>query len=132
VSDGPPAAPWLDEGERARILVVEEHPRLRRLLHTVLSGAQHAVDLAPSAEAALRCLAGATYDLVIVDLGSRAHGGPRLAATLRAAQPGLAVVLLTDRCPTAPQPGIDAVVGKPFSPAELRALVARTLAQPGR
>jgi len=125
----------MSDTPQARILVVEEHPRLRQLLHIVLSRAQHAVDLAASPEAAMRRLATAVYDLAIVDAdanGSRAATGPRVADALRTAQPGLAVVLLTNCYQTAPQPGVDAVVAKPFTPTQLRTVVAHTLAPAGR
>jgi two-component system phosphate regulon response regulator OmpR len=122
----PEAAP-----EGARILVVEDQPKLRQLLHAVLTRAQHSVDAVPSAEEARRYLAATEYDVIISDDGALGH--PPFGA-VRSSQPGAGLVLIAswDSDLTLPPgaPGsIDAVVRKPFSATDIRQVVERVVAQ---
>jgi signal transduction histidine kinase/ActR/RegA family two-component response regulator len=64
----PVAAAAPAPARRARVLVVDDEPRLRRLLVEVLRGGGHDVEEAATGQEALSRLQNGTYDCVIMDL----------------------------------------------------------------
>ena len=120
-----------------RVLVVEDDPSLGPLLARGLRQHHHAVDLAPSFEAATEAAAGTAYDLVCLDLGLPDGDGLDLCQRLRSAD-GLRrprrILALTARDAVASRiagldAGADDYLTKPFDfdelVARLRALDRR-------
>jgi PAS domain S-box-containing protein len=120
---------------RARVLVVDDEPMVRRLVQVILGG-ESEVDLAASAAEALERLLGpVSYDLVLCDLMMPEMSGAELCRRLEAERPEAArrIVYMTGGAVTesldshleeTARPRLD----KPFTPSELRTFVRRHLA----
>jgi CheY-like chemotaxis protein len=114
-----------------RVLAVDDEPKLTAMIAMMLTPQGHKVVQAASAEAALRLLdENGPFDLVISDvsMGSGMSGWD-LAERIRARWPGLALALSTGwgaqiDPEEAQRRGIVFILAKPFSMADLRALVA--------
>ena len=121
------------------LLLVEDDPRLRRVLRRLLEDDRHVVEVAPDGETALE-LAAATagIETVILDVGLPGISGLEVAARLRRDNRPLAILMLTARDTvndrvTGLDAGADDYLVKPFAyeelAARLRALARR--AEPG-
>lgn len=103
----------------ARVLLVEDHAQLRRILTTTLVASGYQVTAAESGDAALILLKGGLQiDTLLSDI--RMPGkidGKQLAEWLRAARPSVAILLQTGYSDV--QTGSFAVLRKPFTPEEL-------------
>jgi two-component system OmpR family response regulator/two-component system response regulator QseB len=121
-----------------RVLVVEDHEDLARLVGEILQAEGWAVDLVQSLEEAEGLLAAFPYDLVVLDLTLPDGDGMDLLRSLRGRGEGVPVLILTardalrDRVRGLESGGDDYVV-KPFHPEELlaraRALLRRASGQ---
>jgi DNA-binding response OmpR family regulator len=110
-----------------RVLVVEDDPSLGPLLVRGLRRHHHAVDLAPTFEAATEAAVATTFDIVCLDLGLPDGDGLDLCRRLRAAD-GLCrprrIIALTARDAVASRvagldAGADDYLTKPFAFEEL-------------
>lgn len=111
-----------------RLLVVEDDLVIGAALRAGLSGSGHDVAWAKTGADATLALQGASYDLVLLDLGLPDVDGLDLCQRIRTDQPGSVIVILT-----AHDEEIDVVLGleagaddyltKPFRLAELLARV---------
>jgi CheY-like chemotaxis protein len=134
-----PEAPTATEPEGATaitgtVLLVEDERVVRELAGRALAAAGHTVlEAAGGAEALV--LAGGypgTIDLLLTDVVMPRIGGRELAERLTAARPGLRVLFTsgyTDDDVWRSDGGATTFIGKPFTPASLRAKVAELLAQ---
>ena len=111
-----------------RVLVVEDDPTLRRVIELVLDARGYAVDQACHGKAALDCMAELPPDVVVADLRMPLMDGHELLERMRA-QPALEaipVILLTGNLEAARAGlGADAVLTKPFEPADLITTIAK-------
>jgi PAS domain S-box-containing protein len=118
-------------GQRAgaiRVLVAEDHPVNRQLVQEQLDRLGYAADFAANGNEALLQFARHTYDAVLTDLSMPGLDGYGLASRLRAQGATVPIIALTahatleahQRCADA---GIDHVLNKPFSLAELDAAI---------
>jgi len=111
-----------------RILVVEDEPGLREGLLDLLRGDGHSVEAcADGASAATRGLAE-PFDLVLLDLMLPRLDGIEVCRRLRAARPGMPILMLTARGSEDDKvrglgEGADDYVTKPFGARELLARV---------
>jgi two-component system response regulator GlrR len=80
---------------KARILVVDPDPALRRVLVTRLGAANYAVDTAGDAQAALDACVRSRPNLVITDLQLQDMDGLAFLKELKARWPQLTVIILT-------------------------------------
>ncbi len=117
------------------LLLVEDDPRLRRVLRRLLEDDRHVVEVAPDGETALE-LAAATdgIEAVILDIGLPDMSGLDVAARLRRDGHELAILMLTARDTVHDRvagldAGADDYLVKPFAyeelAARLRALARR-------
>lgn len=111
------------------LLVVEDDPRLGRLLSRLFSNDRHVVDLATTGQDAIELLdANAGFDTVILDIGLPGIDGFEVARRIRATGSRIPILLLTardglsDRV-TGLDAGADDYVVKPFAYEELAARV---------
>jgi two-component system response regulator MprA len=122
------------------ILVVEDDPRLGRLLARMLQEERHLVELTTSGEEALEIAeAGSGIDAVVLDIGLPDIPGTEVARRLRATGSRLPILMLTaldaieDRVKGL-DAGADDYLVKPFAfqelSARLRALARRVSAGP--
>jgi DNA-binding NtrC family response regulator len=117
---------------RARILVVDDEPSIRKVLQAHLARDGHAVDVAEDGAVAIERLGADPFDLVISDLKMPVLGGLELLAHVRAHMPGLPLIVITahgtvDSAVEALKLGAHDYITKPFDLAELRAAVDKAL-----
>lgn len=115
-----------------RILVVDDDEKITRMLRRGLTLEGHAVDAACDGQQALRLIAQAAYDLVILDVMMSGPDGLEVCRRLRAAGEGLPVLMLTARDAVADRvsgldAGADDYLIKPFAYEELLARVRALL-----
>lgn len=113
-----------------RILVVEDEASLRDGLVDLLGGDGHDVTAVGDGLAAVEAGLAAPYDVVLLDLMLPRLDGIEVCRRLRAARPGMPILMLTARASENDQvaglgEGADDYVIKPFS---ARALLARVRA----
>jgi DNA-binding response OmpR family regulator len=114
----------------ARILVVDDNERVRRLVLMTLMTAGHEVLEAPEAIAAWQAMIAHRPDVVILDVTMPAVSGLDLCRAMRADPQLVAVpvIVLTGRglpedARAASDAGADRFFAKPFSPKDLLAAV---------
>ena len=109
------------------LLVVEDDPRLGRLLVRLLQEERHLVELTASGEEAIEIAeAGSGIDAMILDIGLPDIPGTQVAARLRRAGSRLPILMLTARDAVEDRvkgldAGADDYLVKPFAFAELSA-----------
>jgi DNA-binding response OmpR family regulator len=116
---------------RARILVVEDEPRLAEILRLYLRREGHAVTVVGDGPSAIEALDAEPVDLVVLDLMLPGLGGEAVLAAIR--DRGDTPVLIAsakrsdlDRI-AGLRSGADDYLAKPFNPNELTARVAAIL-----
>jgi two-component system, OmpR family, phosphate regulon response regulator OmpR len=115
-----------------KLLVVDDDPKLRDLLHRYLTEQQFEVALAPDGGAMNRLLQKERFDLVILDLMLPGEDGLSIVRRLRGANDRTPVIMLTakgddvDRI-VGLEMGADDYVPKPFNPRELLARIHAVL-----
>jgi two-component system response regulator HydG len=117
----------------ARILVVDDHPAMGRLLAEQLGEAGYVVDSAGGGKEALRRVRGEVPDLVITDLRMEDVDGFDVLEGVREVDPELPVIVMTAF--GAIETAVDAIkrgayhyLTKPFQLAEVLVFVERALA----
>ena len=141
-----PAVPPAEDAEAAaatteapvrprRVLLVEDEPALRMLSRRALEAAGHTVRAAEDAEAALALVAqGYAPEVLVTDITMPGEmDGLALADALRAARPGLPVVLVSGYAEATVGEGLDGrgmrFLEKPFRMADLVAAVGTACAR---
>ena len=113
-----------------RILIVEDDPNLRVVIRMVLERAGYEVAEARHGAAALESIGNGLPDLVIADMKMPVMNGVELMDRIRSHPETVAIpiVLLSGlEVDPAPSDLANAVVPKPFEPADLLASIARVL-----
>ncbi len=118
----------------ANLLVVDDERGIRLLCGDVLRRAGHQVTLAETGEEALALAtaAGAAFDLILCDVNLPGLGGIEVLSRLRVERPDALIILITgfpsiEDAVRGMKQGARDYVTKPFSPDELRLVVARAL-----
>jgi DNA-binding response OmpR family regulator len=109
-----------------RLLVVEDEPKMARMLQRGLAEEGHQVDVCASGEAALQQALDVPYDVVVLDWGLPDMDGVSVLREWRTRGLGAAVLLLTARGSTGEKvtglrAGADDYLVKPFDFEELLA-----------
>jgi len=122
------------EKEKRKILVVDDEITVCKSIRQAILSEDQEVDMALSGEEALAKDRERRYDLVITDLMMPGISGLDLLREIKAAHPEVKVVMITGY-PTI-KTAVESIklgafdyIPKPFTPAELRALVGRALKQ---
>ena len=116
----------------ARILVVDDEPDIRNILHILLSSRGYAVDEAENGLRAVACVrAQPDYDLIIMDIMMPGMDGMTATAKLRE-QSNVPVILITAKSEDNDKilgltVGADDYITKPFNPLEVLARVKAQL-----
>lgn len=118
---------------KARILIVDDDPNLRRLLSLQLKLEGYEVSEAESGEKALALFPAALPQLVITDMRMGGMDGLALFESLHKSHPGLPVIILTAHgtipdAIAATRSGVFGYLTKPFESRTLLAEVTRALA----
>lgn len=116
--------------KRITVLVVDDEPAIRRLLHTGLARAEYHVVEAGTAREALFAVQVEKPDLVLLDLGLPDRDGLELINLIK--QAGVAVIVVSARDATAQKVaaldiGADDYVSKPFDSEEVLARIRTAL-----
>ena len=123
----------------AKILIVDDEPRIRDLIREHLQYAGYTCEEAGDGSAALTVLAQGGIDLVILDIMMPFMDGMTCLREMRTRRISTPVIMLTARGEeydklAGLEGGADDYVVKPFSPRELvarvRAVLARTMPRP--
>lgn len=119
-----------------RFLLVEDSPELARSVRDLLALEGHGVDLAATLAEAEDCLAAASYDLILLDIGLPDGDGRAFLAHQRRIGRDIAVIMMTARSAVADRVdaldgGADDYVTKPFEMAELEARIRAVLRRRG-
>lgn len=119
---------------KVHILVVEDEPKMARLLHRGLTERGDVVEVASTGEAAVAIARTGEFDVILLDVTLPGMDGFEVCRQLRAARVWAPVLMLTARSAVEDRirgldAGADDYLPKPFSLAELlariRALVRR-------
>jgi CheY-like chemotaxis protein len=117
-----------------RILAVDDEPMMTRAVARMLKPSGHMVSVAASGEEALARLTEQTFDVVLSDMGmGPGMNGWDLAEAVKRRWPGVRFLLATgwgaaiDPSEAAAK-GVEAVLAKPYHPADLLQALARTSA----
>ncbi|MEO8316029.1 MAG: ATP-binding protein [Pseudomonadota bacterium] len=118
----------------ARILLVDDEPRLLQAMCEALEAAGHHVQTAHSGQAGIDAflvanLSGTPFTVVITDLGMPRVDGHQVAAAIKAIAPATTVWMLTGwgqrlAATSGNPPNVDRVLGKPPNMRELQELLA--------
>jgi len=135
VAGAEPRSAPLPEADGKVVLLVEDQPEVWRVARRSLEQAGYRVLAASSGEEALSIAAGGgDIDLLLTDVVMPGMGGLALAARLRAARPGLRVLLMSgyaDGAELGDGPLAGPLLAKPFGPRALLEKVGEVLAGPG-
>ncbi|HLL28231.1 MAG TPA: response regulator [Xanthobacteraceae bacterium] len=117
----------------ARIMIAEDETPIRELLARALAQDGHDVATAPNGAAALEQISGGGFDLLVTDIQMPVMDGIALALAASRDHRDLSIVLMTGYADQRERAkGLDAlvreVVQKPFTLAEIRGVVQKTLA----
>jgi DNA-binding NtrC family response regulator len=117
---------------QARILVVDDEPRMAEVIGTALGRAGHACEVCTNAAAALTALDERGADVVVTDWKMPDMDGLAFMKAVHERRPALPVILVTAHgsvpaAVAAMREGAFDYLTKPFDNDELRALVARAL-----
>lgn len=111
---------------QARILIVDDHPAMRRVLRSMLQGSRFAVDEADSGTIALELASATAYDLVITDIVMPECDGIELIQQMKLIHPNTRFIAISGSVNTANYLktalflGADTALPKPVSERELR------------
>jgi DNA-binding NtrC family response regulator len=116
----------------ANILIVEDEPRMRRLLEISLSEDGHSIHTAGDAESGLLHLRKAPADLVVTDLKLPGMNGLEFLQEGKRLNPALPFIVMTaygsvETAVDAMKAGASDYVLKPFTMAELRLVINKEL-----
>jgi len=118
--------------EEARILVVDDEPKICQFLKVLLEREGLRVSSACRAAEAIEMFEEDAYDLVITDLKMPGMDGFELVKRLKAIESDTPVVMITgyatvETAVQALRHGVDDYITKPFNIEELRKVIARSL-----
>lgn len=117
-----------------RVLVVDDEPMVCDTFRMLLTTDGHTVEAVNSAESASVALEKGTFDLVIIDYALPVMKGDELAVAIKSRWPNQPIVIVSAsaeilQARDQPLPGVDFILGKPFSIEELRDAMAKALVQ---
>jgi len=114
------------------ILIVEDEPKMRRLLEISLGEDGHTVHIAAEAEAGLKCLHREAIDLVVTDLKLPGMNGLEFLQEAKRVNAALPIVVMTaygsvETAVDAMKAGASDYVLKPFTMAEMKLVIRKEL-----
>ena len=122
----------IDKGERPRILVVDDETRIREACRMVLEEMGNDVVLAADGGQGLALIRERHFDIILVDLMMPVLSGFDVLSEVRAQHPDTVVIVITgyatvEHSVEAMKRGAFDFIPKPFTPDQLRGVVAKSL-----
>ena len=119
-----------------RLLIVDDEPNIRRTLRVTLEAMGHEVEEASTPDEALRAVERRPCDVALVDLRLGDRSGLGLIGPLIEQLPRLAIIVITahasvDTAVEAMRRGAFDYLPKPFTPAQVRAVLERVARERG-
>lgn len=113
--------------------MVDDEPTVCSAIQMMLKHYGHHVQIAADAAAALARLADEPFDLIITDYLMPEMKGDQLVAEIKRRRPGQRIIMVTAFADDflaygKPTGGVDWVLHKPFSLADLRSAIAQVMA----
>jgi two-component system cell cycle response regulator CpdR len=120
------------ENQVRQILVVDDEPAVRDAIKMMLKFDGHEVQTANGSKEALSLLEQGKFDLIITDYSMSGMKGDELAAVIKQRLPHQPIIMITAyaemlKSSSDPLPGVDFIISKPFSLADLREAIAGVL-----
>ncbi len=117
---------------RAKILVIDDEPALRHVLHTILSTAAYSVDLCAEISSALIQLEKNVYSLAICDVRMPGADGMEFLHRALKSSPELCIIMMSaygtiDSAIACMKQGAFDYISKPFKPDEILLAVKKGL-----
>jgi len=117
---------------RTRVLVVDDEKRIRDGCRTILAGTGFEVGLAENGYAGLKKIEEEHFDIILLDLMMPGLRGIDLLEHVKARHPDTLVIVITgyatlEHAVEAMKKGAFDFISKPFSPEDLRAVIARAI-----
>jgi len=125
--------PNADIRKNARVLLVDDEPRICAALAGALVSEGYDVLFADSGDQALRDSRGRVFDIVLLDLRMPGKNGWETLARLRRSRPLLRVIIITalpDQQAAAESAGVGALLEKPLDIPVLLETMRRLLSEP--
>jgi DNA-binding response OmpR family regulator len=125
----------------AHILVIDDQPHIRTIIHEILSFDGHQIDLAENGKVALTLIRLRHYDLVITDVIMPELDGLEVIAALKKEFPGTRIIVMSGgstRIDTknllmiSKELGADRALAKPLDFTKLQEAVREVLESVGR
>jgi len=115
-----------------QILVVDDEPAVCGAIKMMLQYDGHKVQTANGGQEALSLLEKGKFDLITTDYSMIGMKGDELAAIIKKRLPHQPIIMITAyadmlKSSENPLPGVDRIISKPFSLAELREAIAKVL-----
>ena len=115
-----------------QILVVDDEPAVGDAIKMMLQFDGHAVQIASGSIEARSLLEQGKFDLIITDYSMPGMKGDELAAVIKQRLPHQPIIMITAyaemlKSSGDPLPGVDFIISKPFSLADLREAMAGVL-----
>ncbi len=119
-------------GHTLRVLVVDDQEIICELIAEHLASDGHTTASAANGHEALQLFRTSTYDLVLTDQSMPMMNGAQLGSAIKALSPSTPVILLTGfgdemMALGGRPPGVDLVLGKPISHADLRRAICQAM-----
>lgn len=117
---------------RVRILVVDDEPRIRDACRQILLEQGFEVDLAPDGKEGLQRIQKEHYDIILVDLMMPVLSGFEVLSHVKKHHPDTVLIVITgyatvEHSITAMKQGAFDFIPKPFTPDQLRVIVAKAI-----
>ncbi|MGD1018279.1 MAG: response regulator [Verrucomicrobiia bacterium] len=118
--------------QNLHVLVVDDEPMVREIISGYLTGDGHQVETANGGRDGLAKFQKDRFDLVLVDRAMPDMNGDQMASAIKSVDSGTPIVMLTGfgamMEATGEKPaGVDFVVGKPITMADLRVALSRAV-----
>jgi two-component system, OmpR family, phosphate regulon sensor histidine kinase PhoR len=126
------AVPVVEEPGRSKILVVDDEPRIRDACRMVLSEEGFEVALAADGQEGVQMIREEHFDVILVDLMMPVLSGFEVLSYVRDSHPDTVVIVITgyatlEHSINAMKRGAFDFIPKPFTPDQLRAVVAKAI-----
>ncbi|MFC1857212.1 response regulator [Thermodesulfobacteriota bacterium] len=117
---------------KPRVLVVDDEKRIRDACYTMLSDEGFTVDRAETGKICLNKIAEKHYDIILLDLMMPELNGLEVLPCIRNSHPDTVIIVITgyatiEHSVEAMKRGAFDFIAKPFSPQDLRVVVAKAI-----